>query len=118
MDRIILPGMEFWGQHGISDEEKAKPQPFLVDVEIYLPLKEAAAYDDIAHTIDYSLFYLEIKKLVEQSSFNLIEALADRIAQMILSYERVQKVLVSVEKSRAQVSDQQFHARVVLERSR
>jgi len=118
MDKIILPNMEFWGRHGINDEERANPQPFLVALELCLSLEKAAAEDDIVYTVDYSQIYLQIKDLVENSSYYLIEALTGKIAQIALAYEPVQKVCVSVEKSRARIEDQYFCARVVLERSR
>lgn len=118
MDKIILPDMEFWGRHGLSGEERANPQPFFVTVELWLPLEKAATEDDIFYTVDYSQIYLQIKDLVENSSCHLIETLADKIAQIAMAYELVQKVCVSVEKSRARVEDYCFCARVVLERSR
>lgn len=118
MDKIILPNMEFWGRHGQSDEERANLQPFAVYLELWLPLEKAAAKDNISYTVDYSQIYLQIKDLVENSSCRLIEALAGKIAQIALAYEPVQKVCVSVEKSRARIKDQCFCARVVLERSR
>ena len=51
-DRILLSRMRFDGRHGVSDEERATPQPFEVDVELYLDLQPAGIDDDLTKTVD------------------------------------------------------------------
>jgi len=80
-------------------------------------LVAAAVSDDLAQTLDYSELYINVKKIVEGESFNLIETLAERIAQMSLQQSGVCKVKVEVEKTAAKVGDQEFSAAVVIERS-
>ena len=45
-DRILLSRMRFEGRHGVTDEERAEPQPFEVDVELELDLQPAGIDDD------------------------------------------------------------------------
>ena len=84
MDKFILKGLNFWGCHGLLAEEKDKPQPFIVDVVLFHDQKTAARTDDIEATVDYSRVFHEVRQVVEQSSFNLIETLAEEISLRIL----------------------------------
>jgi len=93
--------MEFYGYHGILPEEKKLGQKFYVDLEIGCELKEAGEQDDLEQTINYALIYQDIKKVMEQEQFDLIEACAERIAKGILSYNKVNWCLVRVNKPEA-----------------
>jgi dihydroneopterin aldolase len=100
-DKIILNKMEFFGYHGVLPEEKKLGQKFYVDVEIGCDLKEAGEQDELEQTINYALIYQQIKKVMEQEQFNLIEACAERIAAEILSYPKINWCLVRVNKPEA-----------------
>lgn len=103
-DKIILAGMQFFGQHGVFAEEKAMGQKFIVDVELGLDLRKAGASDDIAHTPNYADIYAIVKNITTQRTFNLIEALAEAIAQELLAAYRVNRVTVRVRKPHAPIS--------------
>ena len=83
-DRIVLQGMRFSGRHGLSDEERAAPQPFEVDVELRLNLQPAGVDDDIGQTIDYARVFEICRELVEATNFRLLEAIAEGIAHEVL----------------------------------
>jgi len=103
-DKLILSGMQFFGRHGVFAEEKAMGQKFIIDLEINLDLKKAGTTDEIAHTPNYADIYSRVKNIVTQKTFNLIEALAEAIAQDILSHYRVDQVTVKVYKPHAPIS--------------
>ncbi len=103
MDRIILKGLEFMACHGVLPEEKLIPQKFLIDVEIFKDLVDAAYTDDLSLTVDYAQVYGEIKEIVESRSFNLIEKMAGEIAQRILTMFSVGAVRVKIYKPNAPV---------------
>ncbi|MBC5638431.1 dihydroneopterin aldolase [Ornithinibacillus sp. BX22] len=84
MDKIILTNMQFYGYHGLLPEEKKLGQRFLVDAELYLDTKKAGKSDDMYDSIDYSQAYAHVKKIVEGSSKNLIEAIAEEVASDLL----------------------------------
>ena len=67
VDSIILKGLEFMACHGVLPEEKSEPQPFLIDVQLYLDLRAAAASDDLARGVDYSRVYQSIEAVVQGS---------------------------------------------------
>ncbi len=84
-DRIVLHEMVFRGRHGVSPAEQLNDQPFQVDIEMILNLQPAAVEDDLARTVDYSAVFEVARTVVESTSFRLIEALAEAIAQEVLT---------------------------------
>lgn len=104
MDKILMSHMGFYGFHGVLDEERAIGQKFFIDVELSLDLSGAGASDDVAHTVSYAEVYDDVKYFAESARYNLIEALAENIAQRILAkYSAVAEVLVRVKKPEAPV---------------
>ena len=91
-DRIVLSWMRFDGRHGVSDEERAEPQPFEVDVELYLDLQPAGIDDDLQKTVDYSQVFELCRDLVEATNFRLLETIAEGIAHEILVAHPVTRV--------------------------
>lgn len=97
-DRIILDSMTFQGTHGVYEEEQLTPQPFEVDAELLLNLEPAGLSDDLAQTVDYGAVFDTCRQIVESTRFHLIEALAEAIAQELLSGFPVDEVLIRVRK--------------------
>jgi dihydroneopterin aldolase len=83
-DRIVLQGMLFEGLHGVLAEEKAAPQPFEVDLELYLDLRPAGKSDDLSRTVDYREAFEIARSVVEGPTRELIETLAESIAARLL----------------------------------
>ena len=84
-DRIALLNMRFEGRHGVDEEERARPQPFEVDVELYLDLRPAGLADDLARTVDYRDVFSICRDVVEGPSIQLLEAIAESIATRVLA---------------------------------
>ena len=82
-DVILLNGMEFMGRHGCSEEERKHLQPFIVDAELYLDLSKSGKSDNLANTVDYVQVFNEVKKIVTGTPRNLIEAVAEDIAESL-----------------------------------
>ena len=118
-DKIIMTGVEVEGCHGCSDEERHTPQPFVVDVELYLDLLEASKSDDLGDTIDYAAVIDEVKKIVVGTSRNLIETVAQEIADMLLRrYLLLEGVKVVLHKPSPPVKDKFGGAAVEIVRNR
>lgn len=117
-DRIVLQGMRFSGRHGLSDEERATPQPFEVDVELMTNLQPAGVDDDIEKTVDYGLVFGICRELVEATNFKLLEAIAEGIAHEILMAYPVAEVVVRVRKLKVPVAGKLDFASVEIRRAR
>ena len=100
MDKVVLSGLEFYGRHGVHDEETKLGARFVIDLELFLSLEGIA--DRLRETVDYSAVYETIKQEVTVSRFYLIEALANRIAEQVFaSQPQVQRLIVRVHKPHA-----------------
>ncbi|RKQ33047.1 dihydroneopterin aldolase [Oceanobacillus halophilus] len=81
MDKILLNNLQFYGFHGLMPEENRLGQRFRVDVELYADLKKAGQTDNMHHSIHYGEVYQVIKEIVEGEAKNLIEAVAEQVAE-------------------------------------
>ena len=98
-DRIVLAGMVFLARHGVNEWEKVEEQRFEVDVELGVDVRAAAAGDDLGKTVDYRGVYETTRRVVEETSLELIESLAEAIAREVLAANpAVEEVVVRVRK--------------------
>ena len=88
-DRIAVRGIAAHGHHGVYAEERATGQPFVVDVVLHLDLAPAAASDDVADTVHYGELAQQVVAAVEGEPVDLVETLAQRVADLALAYPRV-----------------------------
>ncbi|HYO43935.1 MAG TPA: dihydroneopterin aldolase [Candidatus Limnocylindrales bacterium] len=117
-DRIILDAMVFQGTHGVYLDEQQNPQPFEVDVELVMNLQPAGLTDDLAQTIDYSRVFDTCRQIVESTRFNLIEALAEAIAQEILAGFPADEVTIRIRKPKVKMGGTLRAAGVEIRRRR
>ena len=97
-DRIILEAMTFYGYHGVNPEERKVGQPFTVGVQVYGDFRVPGRSDNLEDTVDYSELYRIAKAVVEGKPHNLLESVAETIAQRILDSFEVAAVAVRVAK--------------------
>jgi dihydroneopterin aldolase len=113
--------MVFQGRHGVLELERARAQPFEVDVEIHLDLRPAGLADDLSKTVDYRDVFEICRSVIEGPSRLLIEALAEEIAQKLLAREEplgAAEVVVRVRKPNAPLPGRLDHAAVEITRRR
>ena len=97
-DRVALRGITGFGHHGVFPEEREVGQRFVVDVLLTLDLAPAAGSDDLQQTVDYGVLAGSVVGDIERDPLNLIEALAQRIADRCLEDPRVEAAEVTVHK--------------------
>jgi dihydroneopterin aldolase len=102
-DAITLTGVRARGHHGVLAEERRDGQEFVVDVTLTLDLAPAARSDDVADTVHYGELAEAIVAAVERDPVDLIEALAERIAALVLEHAAVHEVVVTVHKPQAPI---------------
>ncbi len=101
MDIIFLRGLEIETTIGIYEWEREIKQTVILDLEMATDVRQAAATDDIQYTVDYKAVAKRLITFVEESDFYLVETLAERVAQIILSEFSVPWVRVSLNKKGA-----------------
>ena len=102
-DRLSVTGIEAFGHHGVFDHERRDGQVFRVDLVLGLDTTAAAVSDDLADTVDYGGLVGRVRTAVETDPVDLIETLAQRIAEVCLTDERVQWTEVTVHKPHAPI---------------
>jgi 7,8-dihydroneopterin aldolase/epimerase/oxygenase len=117
-DRVVLRGLRGRGRHGVLAHERAEGQTFLVDVVLGLDTRPAAAADDLARTVDYGMVAARVVGIVEGEPVNLIETLAERIADACLAEPPVGEVEVTVHKPEAPIKVPFEDVSVTVSRSR
>jgi dihydroneopterin aldolase len=103
LDRMAVSGIVCHGHHGVFDFERRDGQPFVVDLVLGLDTAPAAASDDLHDTVDYGSLVTSVKAAVETDPVDLIETLAQRIADVCLLDARVQWSQVTVHKPEAPI---------------
>ncbi|MFB7882553.1 dihydroneopterin aldolase [Microbacterium sp. NPDC056057] len=104
IDEITLTGVRAYGYHGVFEDERREGQEFVVDVTLSLSTAEAAETDDVADTVHYGEVAERIVAMVGGEPLNLIEGVAARIADDLLTYDLVRMVAVTVHKPQAPIT--------------
>lgn len=102
-DQLAVLGLELHGHHGVFDVERRDGQTFVIDLVLALDTVPAAATDDLSRTVDYGSLVAEVATAVENDPVDLIETLAQRIADVCLGHDLVQSVDVTVHKPHAPI---------------
>lgn len=98
MDHVFIEGLEIEALIGIYDWERRIRQPLVFDIEMAFDNRIPAATDAIADTLNYKAISNRVVEYVSQSSFELVETLAERVAQIILTEFGVQRVRLKLSK--------------------
>jgi dihydroneopterin aldolase len=102
-DELALTGLECFAHHGVFDFEKREGQTFVVDLVLGLDTRSAAASDDLADTVNYGSLAADVKAAVERDPVDLIETVAQRIADVCLLDRRVEWARVTLHKPDAPI---------------
>jgi dihydroneopterin aldolase len=98
MDRIFLSELKVDTIIGIWEWERRIRQTVIIDLEMSADIAKAAATDDVTDTLNYKSVAKRIQEFVAESSFQLVETLAERIATIIRDEFGVAWVQVRVNK--------------------
>lgn len=116
-DRINLTGIEVYAKHGVLEFEQEKAQVFRVDVTAYRDLSLPGATDALTDTLDYGGLANEIREVVGGESHALIEKVAARVAETILTHQDVTRAVVTIHKPDAPVDVAVDDISVTIDRS-
>lgn len=102
-DELVVSGIECFGHHGVFDHERRDGQTFVIDLALGLDTTPAAASDDLRDTVDYGSLVGQVHAAVQEDPVDLIETLAQRIAEICLLDSRVEWARVTVHKPDAPI---------------
>lgn len=117
-DRIALTGLRVRGHHGVYEFERREGQDFVVDVALELDTAPAAASDDVADTVHYGELAESLAAVVAGEPVNLLETLAQRLADVCLADSRVRAAEITVHKPQAPIEQTFADVAVTIRRER
>jgi dihydroneopterin aldolase len=92
---VEIRGLEVFGRHGVSDDERRDGQTFLFDITVDV----AEPNDDsIDATVDYRRIRDIVRRVSEDNTFQLLESFAARVAEEIDDQVAANRVRVRVRK--------------------
>lgn len=84
MDIIYLHDLRIDTVIGVFDWERRVRQTVILDLEMAADIRRAAASDDLADTLNYKAVAKRLLEFVGHSEFQLVETLAERVAELVL----------------------------------
>ncbi len=97
-DTLSIMGMTFHAHHGLDHDEIKHGQRFEVDVKVKVDIQQAAKTDSLHDTIDVRDVYNNVRGIVVDQRFYLIETVSQRIADCLLQNYEIDEVTVRVRK--------------------
>jgi dihydroneopterin aldolase len=97
-DRITVHGLTGHGHHGVYPAEREHGQTFRADAVLELDTRPAAATDDLTRTVNYAELSQRLHAVLTGEPVDLIETLAQCLADVCLDYPLVQAVEITVHK--------------------
>ena len=117
-DRLSVRGIAVHGHHGVFEFERRDGQEFVIDLTLGMDTRPAATSDDLQDTVDYGTLVDEVRSAVANDPVDLIETLAQRIADVCLSRAQVETVEVTVHKPHAPIQATFDDVALTINRSR
>lgn len=103
-DYITLTGLRVRANHGVYDFERENGQDFVIDLTVGIDLQAASASDDVTQTIHYGELAEKVAAAVASDPVDLIETVAERVADLVLAYPAASSVRVTVHKPDAPIT--------------
>ncbi len=97
-DKIYIRDLRLRTRIGVADWEKKARQDVVINLTIHHDQRLAAGSDDIKDTVNYKEIRDDVVAFVEETQHDLLEALSEEIATMVLAKKGVQAVDVTIDK--------------------
>lgn len=117
-DELTLTGLRAMAHHGVFEHERENGQEFVIDVSVWLDARPAAASDDLAQTVHYGVLAAEVVAAVEREPVDLIETVAQRVADVVLAHPAVLRTRVTLHKPSAPIEVPFDDVSITIERGR
>jgi len=116
-DRLTLAGVKLQPRLGVTPGERRFPQACIADISVWGDFEAASATDELADAMDYSRILATVVQTAHVREYNLLEALAYRLAREVLEAFPAHRVTVKVRKQPATMTDRLDHVEVEVDES-
>ena len=109
-DYVFVEDLVFHGYHGDLKEEKVLGQKFECSFKLYPKCKrliQCANTDELNHTLDYTILINEVEKIMQSTSYDMIETLAHEIARnafVAYGYDRLEAIEIKIKKPQVPIT--------------
>ena len=117
-DRLAITGLEVFAHHGVLDFERRDGQRFVIDLVLGVETLTASASDDLIDTVDYASVVSDVVEAAASDPVDLIETLAQRIADVVLAVSGVHWVEITLHKPHAPIQATFSDVALTITRSR
>ncbi len=100
MDTLLINDLEVEAYVGVKDDERSVPQILVINLRAQADFSKAALSDDVTDTNSYATMAKVIKKVVAETSYHLLEALAHHILRELFGQFDLKEITVRIEKPR------------------
>lgn len=104
-DHILISDLRVVSVVGVLEHERENPQPLRVDVDIHVDLHDAGMSDDLSETVHYGEVCTALVAVARAHSDQLLERLAQRMADTVLTFPRVAAVDLTLTKLRPPIPE-------------
>lgn len=103
-DEIRIDRLEVYAYHGVYPEEREKGQTFLVNAVLYTDIHRAGLEDNLSFATDYGAVCHFITKWMQEHTYQLLEAVAEKLSKAILlEYAQITAVDLEIKKPQAPI---------------
>lgn len=118
MDRILIDDLRVLTIIGALPHERELAQPLRIDLAIGLDLRNAGRSDELNDTVHYGLVCERVVEVARDSKDILLERLAAKVADVVLEFDLVEQVDVTITKLRPPVPETVESTSVIISRTR
>jgi dihydroneopterin aldolase len=115
---VVIEQLEFRGRCGVTPEERARPQPLAVDLELDCQLDAAGLSDDLARTIDYATVAQRVIEIGTVQESQLLETLAERLLAALFDEFPIERITLWLRKLHPPISFVTRSVGISIERTR
>ena len=98
LDIVLIESYEIDASIGVFDWEKEIKQRLLFDLKLYGDFSQACQTDDINDAVNYAAVCSEIDSIIECGHYELLEFLAETIAQQLLNQYPLDSLELTIRK--------------------
>ncbi|MBH0201496.1 MAG: dihydroneopterin aldolase [Nitrospira sp.] len=117
-EHIVIERLEFRGRCGVTPEERARPQPLALDLELDYRLETAGLSDDLVHTIDYAHVAQRVVDIGTLQESQLLETLAERLLAALFNEFPIDRIKLWLRKLHPPISYVTRSVGISIERTR